>query len=121
MREQSMLINICGPKPARASALVRCKYILGAFLVGVIAGRDGEHASVGSHTPCITGSPGAAVPVGTGYSLQPTFWGVDSSSLTISIENQPVWATFNASSGLLSGAASDADVGVTARLRAGTR
>ncbi len=39
-----MLINVSAP--TRASALVRCKYILGAFLLGLIAGRDGGHASV---------------------------------------------------------------------------
>ena len=51
----------------------------------------------------ISGTPAAQVVAGTSYSFQPTTNAPSGTSLTFSIQNRPAWATFSASSGLLSG------------------
>ncbi len=116
MREQAMLINLCGPKPARASALVRCKYILGAFLLGVIAGRGGGHASAVSHTPSVTGAPWATVAVGTDYWFRPIVSNMDGDSLAFSISGKPTWATFNTNDGELAGVPAATDIGASSNI-----
>jgi hypothetical protein len=70
--------------------------------------------SGGSGTPtgplAITGSPSLSVTAGSAYSFQPTVSGA-SGTLTWSIANKPSWATFNASTGLLSGTPSTTQTG----------
>lgn len=103
MREQAMLLNMGGPKSTGVAALIRGKYILCAFLVGVIAGRDGGHKSLEFHTQCGTDMPQAAVTTGTDYPFRPTVWDVHSGYLQLSTENQPLRTSFKAFSGSLSG------------------
>jgi hypothetical protein len=59
----------------------------------------------------ISGSPATQVVAGTAYSFQPTTNAPSGTSLTFSIQNKPAWATFSASSGLLSGTPTAAQVG----------
>src|SRR5215468_3886768 len=51
----------------------------------------------------ISGNPPAQVTAGKGYSFQPTTNAPKGSVLTFSIRNRPVWASFVAGSGMLSG------------------
>lgn len=51
----------------------------------------------------ISGSPATQVAAGKSYSFQPTTNAPSGSSLTFSIQNRPVWATFIAASGMLAG------------------
>jgi hypothetical protein len=51
----------------------------------------------------ISGSPSTQVIAGKSYAFQPTTNAPSGSALTFSIENRPVWATFSAVSGMLSG------------------
>ncbi|HTZ85300.1 MAG TPA: putative Ig domain-containing protein, partial [Solirubrobacteraceae bacterium] len=51
--------------------------------------------------------------VGTIYSFQPSGADTDGDTLTYSVQNLPVWATFDASSGRLTGTPADSDVGAT--------
>lgn len=51
----------------------------------------------------ISGTPAAQVVAGASYAFQPTTNAPSGTSLTFSIQNGPAWATFSASSGMLSG------------------
>ncbi|WP_394224815.1 beta strand repeat-containing protein, partial [Pseudoalteromonas spongiae] len=61
--------------------------------------------------PTITGSPVTSVDEGKAYSFTPIASDVDGDTLTFSITNKPSWATFNTSSGTLSGIPSASDIG----------
>jgi hypothetical protein len=58
-----------------------------------------------NHAPTITGGPTTSTTAGTYYSFTPSASDPDGNSLTFSITNKPGWATFNASTGALTGTA----------------
>jgi hypothetical protein len=61
--------------------------------------------------PTISGTPAVSVDVNTAYSFQPTASDVDASAtLTYNIVNRPSWATFNTSTGRLSGTPTSAGI-----------
>ena len=62
-------------------------------------------------TPTISGDPSRAVRMGETYSFTPAATDPDGDSLSFSIENKPVWATFNTSTGSLIGTPTLGDVG----------
>jgi large repetitive protein len=59
----------------------------------------------------ISGSPPTQVVAGQSYSFQPTTNAPSGTALTFSIQNRPVWATFSASSGMLSGTPTSTQAG----------
>jgi hypothetical protein len=61
--------------------------------------------------PRITGTPSTTVLQGSTYSFVPSATDADGNALTFSIANAPAWATFNASTGRLSGTPTAAQVG----------
>jgi hypothetical protein len=61
--------------------------------------------------PDIDGTPASSVFVGNTYSFTPTASDPDGDPLTFSVQNKPSWATFNPSSGHLSGTPQLADEG----------
>ena len=75
--------------------------------------------------PTIGGTPQTSVNAGSTYSFIPTASDPQGHPLTFSIENQPAWTTFNASTGQLSGSPAAADVGsyanITISVSNGTR
>jgi hypothetical protein len=66
--------------------------------------------------PTITGTPATTVVAGSGYSFTPVGADPDGNTLTYSIQNQPSWAQFSATTGRLSGTPSTANVGTSARI-----
>ena len=64
----------------------------------------------------ISGSPATQAAAGKGYSFQPTTSAPGGSSLTFSIQNRPAWATFSATSGLLSGTPTASQTGTYANI-----
>ncbi|TLX47714.1 hypothetical protein C1E24_07250, partial [Pseudoalteromonas phenolica] len=62
-------------------------------------------------TPVISGSPATTVDEDSIYSFTPTSSDVDGDTLTFSIQNMPQWASFDTSTGTLSGTPSNDDVG----------
>jgi hypothetical protein len=60
-------------------------------------------ASTANRAPTISGTPARSVNVGSAYSFRPTASDADGNTLTYSIANRPSWASFNTSTGLLSG------------------
>lgn len=70
--------------------------------------------SVGANrAPTISGTPATTAPVGQAYSFTPSASDADGQALTFSITNRPAWATFNSSTGRLSGTPSSSNVGTT--------
>lgn len=61
--------------------------------------------------PTISGSPATSVTVGNTYRFQPTAKDPNGDTLTFSITNRPSWATFNTSTGVLTGQPTIAHVG----------
>ncbi len=61
--------------------------------------------------PTISGNPAGTVRIGDTYSFTPTASDPDGDPLTFSVQNKPVWATFDATTGSLSGSPTLADVG----------
>jgi hypothetical protein len=70
--------------------------------------------SVPSTPPSIGGTPATTAVVGTAYSFQPAAWDTDGGALTFSIKNQPAWASFDTSSGQLTGTPTSASLGMSA-------
>ncbi|MGD9809273.1 MAG: DUF1566 domain-containing protein [Deferribacterales bacterium] len=60
---------------------------------------------VSNRTPVISGSPAVTAVSGAQYSFTPTAGDADGDILTFSIENKPSWASFNTSTGALTGTA----------------
>ena len=75
---------------------------LPAFSIIVFAGNTAPH---------ISGTPATISAVGHNYSFTPTALDPTSDELTYSIQNKPVWAQFNKSTGTLSGTPQAGDVG----------
>ncbi|MEQ8208156.1 MAG: putative Ig domain-containing protein, partial [Woeseia sp.] len=77
---------------------------LPAFTITVEAG-------VSNSAPTISGTPSSSLVVGNTYNFTPNAADADGDALTFSVNNLPVWASFNAQSGRLTGTPSDSDVG----------
>src|SRR5262249_43353816 len=65
----------------------------------------------GNRAPTISGTPLTSVMQGTAYSFTPTGADADGNTLTFSVTNLPAWATFNSSTGRVSGTPSAGQVG----------
>ena len=68
-------------------------------------------AAVANRPPVISGTPPASGTVGQAYSFTPTASDPDGQALTFSIANRPSWASFNTSTGRLSGTPTAANAG----------
>jgi hypothetical protein len=82
---------------------------LPAFSINVRA--SGSGGSGGNSPPVISGTPPTSVRTGAAYSFTPTASDPNGNALTFSIQNRPSWATFNTSTGRLSGTPTSAHVG----------
>jgi hypothetical protein len=61
--------------------------------------------------PTISGTPAASAVTGSAYNFTPTAADGNGDALTFSIQNRPAWATFDASTGRLSGTPSSSHLG----------
>lgn len=68
-------------------------------------------ATTANRAPAISGTPVGSVNAGSAYSFRPTASDADGDTLTFAIANRPSWATFNTSTGQLSGTPSASQVG----------
>jgi len=94
---------------------------VGSYPNIVISVSDGEFSasllaftitvSESNTTPQISGSPATSVNAGENYSFTPTATDPEGDILTFSITNTPSWASFNNSTGRLSGSPSNGDAG----------
>lgn len=81
---------------------------LAAFSIVV----EEDPATGGNTAPSISGNPPTTVTVGDNYTFTPGASDADGDTLTFSIQNAPGWATFNTSTGQLSGRPAEAHIGV---------
>jgi hypothetical protein len=72
--------------------------------------------SGGNSAPRITGTPNTTVLQGSAYAFAPSATDTDGNTLTFSVTNAPAWATFNSSTGRLSGTPTAAQVGSYANI-----
>ncbi|MGC9524240.1 MAG: ELWxxDGT repeat protein [Limnospira sp.] len=63
--------------------------------------------------PTLSGTPDTTVEEEATYSFVPTAEDLDGDTLSFSIQNKPSWATFNSTTGKLSGTPTNEDVGTT--------
>jgi hypothetical protein len=70
-----------------------------------------------NRAPTISGTAPTSVTVGSAYSFQPTASDADGDKLTFSIANKPSWATFNTTTGRLTGTPSASHVGSYSNIR----
>ncbi|WP_206747258.1 putative Ig domain-containing protein [Enterovibrio norvegicus] len=66
-----------------------------------------------NNAPSIGGTPATQVNEGSLYAFSPSASDLDGDTLTFTINNKPVWASFNSATGALSGTPQNGDVGVT--------
>jgi hypothetical protein len=64
----------------------------------------------------LSGSPASSAVVGTTYSFSPSVTAPTGSNLTYSVQNKPVWASFDTTSGTLSGTPDASNVGTYANI-----
>ncbi|HEV7609503.1 MAG TPA: putative Ig domain-containing protein [Steroidobacteraceae bacterium] len=86
---------------------------LAAFNLQVVAAPVTPPAN---RAPTITGSPATSVTAGNNYGFTPVGSDADGNTLRYSIQNQPAWASFNTTTGRLSGRPAAANVGTSARI-----
>ncbi len=67
-------------------------------------------AAATNAAPTIAGSPLKSAQVGVAYSFKPTAADANKDALTFSVQNKPSWATFNTTTGQLSGTPNTAGV-----------
>ncbi len=79
---------------------------LRAFTITVSGG-----ATISNTPPTISGTPVSSVNAGSTYSFRPSASDANGDSLTFSIANRPSWASFNSSTGQLSGTPSSSNAG----------
>jgi hypothetical protein len=84
-------------------------YSLGSVTSTVVTINDNDVAV--NNPPTINGNPTTSVAVNSTYSFTPSAGDIDGDALTFSISNAPSWATFNATSGTLSGTPGTGDAG----------
>lgn len=100
--------------------------VVSAFLVAGCLSKE-EAASIDSGTnnppiggnsaPTISGNPPVTVEAGVNYSFTPTASDPDGDTLTFEIVNRPNWASFNSSTGVLTGTPTLGAVGMYNQIR----
>jgi len=92
---------------------------VGTFTNIIISVSDGQASAslpgfsiqVNAQSPTISGTPATTVNEGQAYSFTPTASGPTGLTLSYSVQNLPSWASFNTSTGTLSGTPSSSNVG----------
>jgi hypothetical protein len=84
-------------------------------LVTALAGCGGGGGS-SSDGLNLSGAPATQVQVGQQYSFTPTVSNAGAASIGFSISNKPAWATFNTTSGQLTGTPTSSDIGTDANV-----
>ena len=98
---------------ARARSATRLLLCVVAIAAMSGCNNDGSSSSAGSSSGLgIAGTPATQAAIGQVYSFTPTVTGsAESSTVGFSIQNKPLWATFNTSTGRLEGTPGSADLG----------
>jgi hypothetical protein len=76
-----------------------------------------SQAPTGNASPSLSGSPVTSLNAGANYSFQPSASDPDGDALSFTVQNLPAWATFDSSTGRISGTPTAAQVGQYADVR----
>lgn len=79
--------------------------------------QTGSGGPTGNAPPTIQGQPSASVQAGQAYSFQPSASDPNGDPLTFSVTNLPDWASFNQTTGRVTGTPSSADVATYSNIR----
>jgi putative Ig domain-containing protein len=79
--------------------MIKSRVVAALFVLAAVLSTTATAAT----PPTISGTPPSWVYVGSAYSFRPAVTDPDSTSLRFTIANKPAWASFNTSSGQLSG------------------
>ena len=82
--------------------------------IAVVNTIGGGGAGPTNQPPTISGTPAVSAAVGAVYTFTPAASDPDGGTLTFSITSKPAWATFNTTTGQLTGTPAAADVGASA-------
>jgi len=105
---------------AAAMALTGCLSNGEVADVGAVAAPPAVNPNPGTNSaPAISGSPAGSVLVGDSYQFTPNATDTDGDDLVFSIQNQPPWASFDSSSGRMSGVAEAGSEGLYTGIRIG--
>lgn len=111
--------------PGFAESLVVLTAVLLGGCGGGGDGSSGDKANVNppssgnNSAPTISGAPAANVVAGQAYSFQPSAADPNGDQLTFTVANLPGWATFNASTGRISGTPTASQVGAYSNISIG--
>lgn len=70
-----------------------------------------------NRAPVISGTPPTSITAATAYTFTPTASDADGNALTFGVQNRPTWATFNTTTGRLSGTPSTSQLGTFSNIR----
>jgi hypothetical protein len=70
-----------------------------------------------NRAPVISGTPSTTVTAATAYTFTPTASDADGNALTFGVQNRPTWATFNTTTGRLTGTPSTSQLGTFSNIR----
>jgi Putative Ig domain len=87
--------------------------VASAFALSGCGGEEGTANASTNQPPLITGAPATQLNAGTQYSFQPEAADPDGDVITFSATNLPSWATISATTGLLVGTPTEANVGMS--------
>ncbi|MBV6416846.1 MAG: hypothetical protein CMLOHMNK_01463 [Steroidobacteraceae bacterium] len=73
-------------------------------------------SAAANRAPTISGTPSTSVNAGSAYSFTPSASDPDGDTLAFGIANRPAWATFNTTTGRLSGTPAASDAGTTSNI-----
>lgn len=74
-------------------------------------------SATANRAPTISGTPALTVTPGSAYSFQPVASDPDGNTIGFTIQNRPAWATFNTTSGRLSGTPTSSNLGTYSSIR----
>jgi hypothetical protein len=90
--------------------------VVALMLSACLVERPSHEAPAANTAPTISGSPPTSIRVGESYSFIPNASDADGDALNFSISNKPAWASFNASTGRLSGTPQAGNAGIDANI-----
>jgi hypothetical protein len=99
-----------------ATVSVRDGTLATAVYSNVRYGSVGSTPAPTNSPPVISGTPPTGASVGAQYSFTPFATDPNGNALTYSITNRPGWATFNSSTGRLSGTPASANIGTNSNI-----
>jgi hypothetical protein len=105
------------PTPAQAAQYVDIRITVSDGMASAMLPAFTITVQTGNRAPTISGAPATAIVEGQAYAFTPTASDPDGDTLSFTITNRPSWATFNTSTGMLSGTPGSGTVGTYSNIQ----